>query len=381
MNDSFLSQEEIDSLLKKNNEVNNSNELNDSSKDILGEVGNISMSTAATTLSTILNRKVEITTPRVNVTPFKEFIDRFEAPYVLLQVQFEEGLNGTNAMMISLKDAAIIANVMMGGDGSNPNMDLSDIELSAVSESMNQMIGSASTAISQMLGKFIDIKPPLVQVLSEEKPTELQGMDSEASIVHINFDLKIEDLIDSEIMQIFAVEAADEIVNTMMGGLSPEEETKEVVQEEPVQAQPVVETAVPVSTPQAQPNQADQLIERRQEELDYRKHDDSNVFVQKPEFSDLKKTRTTSSGQNIDLILDVALELSVVLGKTKASIKNILDLEPGSIVELDKFAEEPLEIYANGKLIAYGEVVVIEEKFGVRVNSIISPKDRVNSLK
>ena len=375
MSESFLSQEEIDSLLKKNNDVNNDNILNDSAIDVLGEVGNISMSTAATTLSTILNKKVDITTPRVNVTPFQNFIDKFKAPYVLLQVQFEEGLNGTNAMMISMKDASIIANVMMGGDGTNPNPDLSEIELSAVSEAMNQMIGSASTSISQLLGRTIDIRPPLVQVLNESEAVNLQGMSTEESIVHINFDMKIESLIDSEIMQIFTLQAANEIVDKMLGDIG----TAEPQLEKPVQTQQQPENTAPRA-------QADQLMEQQGQQLinenqEYIPTEDSNVYIKKPEFSPLQKVRTTSTGQNIDLILDVPLELSVVLGKTKRTVKDILDLEPGSIVELDKYAEEPLEVFANGKLIAHGEVVVIEESFGIRINNIISAKERVESLK
>ena len=194
MGDNFLSQEEIDSLLKKSMEVDNMEEekgISDEEKDIMGEVGNISMSTAATALSTLLNKAVNITTPQVLTTTFKELVAEFETPYILLQVQFESGLRGTNVLLMNIRDASIIANLMMGGDGSNPNEELSEIELSAVSEAMNQMIGSASTAISTMLSRPVDIDPPFTQIWNSGDEMSLQGIANDTKIVRISFRLNI----------------------------------------------------------------------------------------------------------------------------------------------------------------------------------------------
>lgn len=376
MSDKFLSQEEIDSLLQKNQDINEDvqEDLSDSEKDILGEVGNISMSTAATTLSTLLNRQVDITTPRVQVTTFDKILETSQIPYVILQVQFEDGLHGTNVLMMSIKDASIIANLMMGGDGTEFNEEtLSELELSAVSETMNQMIGSASTAVSTMLGKRIDIDPPLTQVGDQENKIQIKGLPGDAPLGCIVFKMTIGNLIDSEIMQLYELKTAKEIANTMIGSISSEEEkqTDEKV------AEPS-ETADFSQTAASQEKAETKTVEVQREAP---KVSQENIEVQRPEFVPLKETRTNTQSRNIDLILDVPLNMSVILGRTQRSIKDVLSLEPGSIVELDKYAEEPLEIYVNGKLIAEGEVVVLDEKFGIRINSIVSTKERVETLK
>jgi len=362
--DNFLSQEEIDSLLRKSMEVDGleeskTEEISLEEKDVMGEVGNISMSTAATALSTLLNKKVNITTPKVITTTFKELAANFETPYILLQVQFEKGLHGTNILLMNIKDASIIANLMMGGDGSNPNEELSEIELSAVSEAMNQMIGSASTAISTMLSRPVDIDPPFTQIWDNSEEMSLQGISNDTKIVRISFQLTIEDLIDSEIMQVYTLETTKGIAEIMLGGISavePENEVENTYHEEP----------------EREAFFEDEVLEMQSPE--------EEVRIQKPVFSELKEQPRQRSPRNIDLILDVPLELSVVLGKTKKSIRDILALEPGSIIELNKLAEEPLEIYVNGKHTAQGEVVVVDEKFGIRITNILSAEDRVRKL-
>lgn len=367
MSDKFLSQEEIDSLLRKNNSINNVNDIDDLSsqeKDILGEVGNISMSTSATTLSTLLNRSVDITTPRVSITTFNDVVSSFELPYVILQVQFDEGLHGTNVLLMSIKDASIISNLMMGGDGTTFNEEtLSELELSAVSEAMNQMIGSASTAVATMLSRKVDIDPPLTQIGNHDEPIQIKGIEGDTNIACIVFRLTIGDLVDSEIMQLYTLNTAREISDIMMGSINTSPAPK------------------PTNAPQRQEvfqeDEIDLEIPRQEEKREYEK----KVQVQQPEFVPLKEKSIHTQSRNIDLILDVPLELSAILGRTKKSIKEVLSLEPGSIVELNKYAEEPLDIYVNGKLIAQGEVVVLEEKFGIRINSIVSAKERVETLK
>lgn len=376
MSEGFLSQEEIDSLLKMNEEVNKpaaQPAFGDTERDILGEVGNITMSTSATTLSTLLNRQVDITTPRVHVTTVAQLLESFASPYIILQVQFEEGLHGTNVLIMGIKDASIIANLMMGGDGSNYNTEsLSELELSAISEAMNQMIGSASTAVSTMLGKKVDIDPPITQIWDNKERSEFKGIDSNQDVVNIVFKLTIEGLVDSEIMQLYEFETAREIVDTMLGGLNA---TPQKPKEAPVEQPKAVQAEKPVEPqPQAEPPRQEPRYEAPAEY-------ERTVQVHKPEFVPFNETPRQNQPRNIDLILDVPMEMSVVLGQAQRSIKQILALEPGSIVELNKYAEEPLDIYVNGKLIGQGEVVVVDEKFGIRVNSIVSARERAETLK
>lgn len=335
------------------------NDINPEEKDIMGEVGNISMSTAATTLSTLLGKTVHITTPQIQVTTFDDLEEGFTTPYVLLEVSFQEGLHGTNALLMSAKDASVIANVMMGGDGSALNAVLSEIELSAVSEAMNQMIGSASTTISTLLERPVKINPPVTRIWEKGKEVQPFGISGEEVVVKIAFRLAIEGLIDSEIMQLYTMETTREISRAMAAGLNQNEEEEPAYAREPAASQSGL-----------------LFEEERREERML----GEGVRIQKPVYAQLAKQQRHRAPRNIDLILDVPLELSVVLGRTQKSIKDILAFEPGSIIELNKLAEEPLEIYVNGKHTAQGEVVVVDEKFGIRITNILSPAERVQKL-
>ncbi len=216
MSNKFLSQDEIDALLKMNDDISETEKIDDVARDVLGEVGNISMSNAATALSTLLNRKVNITTPKVDIVPINHITENFEMPYVLLQIRFDEGFVGSNALLMDIKDASIISSILMGGDGSNPNEELSEIELSAVSEVMNQMIGSASTALATMFDKRVNISPPIVKIIGHNEDLEIEGLKND-EVVRIAFRMTIDDLIDSEIMQLYSMETAEQIISQMMG--------------------------------------------------------------------------------------------------------------------------------------------------------------------
>ena len=355
MSENFLSQDEIDALLGKNSKKDEFL-LGEVEKDIIGEVGNISMSTAATTLSSILNQKVMITTPRVSWIQFKQIVNEMDIPKVVAGIEFKAGLDGGNMLMMDVPDAVIIADLMMGGDGRVEKKELTELELSAVAEAMNQMIGSASTAMATMFGREIDIQPPNVQLwntINSEMPTFMKPDDY---ICKIAFDLNVEGLIKSEIMQIFTKDTVQKIAEIMMGDTAEVVEVpkeKEVVQKEVKEEVKAKEPEVPTE----------------------------KVVVQKPVFTQLTPNSEPKTQRNLDLIMDVPLEFSVVLGKTKKTIKEVLTFNNGSVVELNKLADEPLEIYVNGKLIAHGEVVVINENFGIRITNILSKEQRVQNLK
>lgn len=362
MNDNFLSQEEIDALLGKETKENEY-VLGDLEKDILGEVGNISMSTAATTLSSILNHQVNITTPRVSWIPVEQIREECQVPKVVATIEFKTGINGNNLLMMDVRDASIIADLMMGGDGSNTLEELDELQLSAVSEAMNQMIGSASTSMATMFGREVDILPPEVAVWKSSTEKLPDNFTQDDHICKIAFDLTVEGLIQSEIMQVYTQESVEEIVALMTGESEEEAVILEAeVEPEPEPVVPQAEPEVPAAEPQAAPAQ--------------------KVTVAKPSFPALDPNEGESSRpRNLDLIMDVPLEFSVVLGKTRKSIKDVLSFNNGSVVELNKLADEPLEIYVNGKLIAHGEVVIINENFGIRITKILSKEQRVERLR
>lgn len=358
MNDGILTQEEINALI---NGIPKPCPLSDEDKDLLGEIGNISMGSASTALSTIVNKMVNITTPKVSVTTLEEVKKTFEVPNVVLEVMYTKGLKGVNLLLVKMPDAGVIADLMMGGDGSRKVESLSELELSAVSEAMNQMIGSSATSLSTMLGFPINISPPTAMIWDNKSNKLSSAVSDTEPIVKIAFRLTIGDLVDSEIMLLLLADTAKAIVEKMTvkgyEGASP----KSDFEVEPINTEPSAE------------------MEPVQEEHMEQPPAENEVNVQKAQFTPLEDM-SSGGRQNIDLILDVPLQISVVLGRTKKSIKEILELSTGSLVELDKLTEEPVEILVNGKKVALGEVVVIDEHFGVRIVSIVSNTEKVKSL-
>lgn len=397
MSNGFLSQDEINSLL--NGELNNDNEvenneelLSDLEKDLLGEVGNISMGSASTALYQLLNQKVNITTPVVTVTTIKQIKENFDVPNIILDVEYVEGISGRNMLMMKISDAAVIANCMMGGDGKIESDELSEIEISAVQEAMNQMIGSAATSMATMFGRRVDISPPQSTLWESKEQSLSNDIEEEEKVVRISFDLEVGDVLKSSIMQILPLNTAKKIVSIMMGENQVQASAETFVNEpaptptpasthtmasssqptyeapvhgQPAYQQPVYESPINYAAPMSHTQPMMQ----------------PSVEVQKANFAPLGTEHVRKSHDNIDLILDVALDISVVLGRTKKSIRDILNLGNGSLIELNRLADEPVEVLVNGKVIAEGEVVVIDENFGVRINNIVSGADRIKSLR
>ena len=384
MSDDLISQEEIDALLNgggdstaaadapadnpapaEGSPSQEGDALTDMERDALGEIGNISMGSAATTLSVLLGHKVSITTPTVSVDTLASIKDQYPMPYLIVEVGYTVGIDGNNVLAIQAQD-------MMGGDGTNPTQELNEIHMSAVGESMNQMMGSVATSLSTMFNKKIDISPPKVNMIdlgSEDKVTEI--VSAEDPIAKISFRMEVDGLIDSEIMQILPIPVAQEMVGYLLNN--------EAEEEEPM---PAPTPAAPAPTPAAAapPPAAPMMGAAPAYGAPPTPHVASNVPVQPAMFAPLSTAPVQVNDANIGLILDVPLQVTVELGRTKKTIKDILELTNGSIVELDKLAGEPVDIMVNGKFLAKGEVVVIDENFGVRITDIVSPAERAQQL-
>lgn len=387
MDNGFLSQEEINALLAgevdgadnsgEEQKSNENEDLTEIEKDILGEIGNISMGSASTALSTIIGQTVNITTPTVAITTLNELQKTFEVPNIALDVQYVSGIDGGNLFVMKITDAAVIANLMMGGNGvlENTVEELSEIEISAVSEAMNQMIGSAATSMATMFAREVNISPPTSGIWDEDTQQLSQVIDKDQPIIRVAFNMTIGELVDSKIMQVLPMKTARTIINIMMGEDSgAEEPTTAEEYIEPIQQAPVEEKTIEQQVEYREPQNVQSTYEIPNN------IDTSPVNVKQANFAPLQSTGTQDMPRNIDLILDVPLDISVVLGRTKKNIKDILELGVGSLIELDKLAEEPVEILVNGKKVALGEVVVVDENFGVRITSIISSEDRVRTL-
>ncbi|WP_096189117.1 flagellar motor switch phosphatase FliY [Evansella halocellulosilytica] len=400
MNDDMLSQEEINALLNGMDEDDSAgnetssdliveNYLSGIEQDALGEIGNISFGSAATALSTLLNQKVDITTPRVSVVKHDELEKEFPQPHVAVSVQYTEGFQGKNLLVIKSRDAAVIADLMLGNDGSNVNEELGEMELSAVQEAMNQMMGSASTSMSTIFNKRVDISPPDIDALNLQEDPDGVDIPDDDILIRISFDLKVGSLIDSKIMQLVTVNFAKTMVEQLMNPEEGVQENQSLDSHEKETAPHSQQTQEAVSSESnedrlAQQGGASQLQERNQPQhlSSGPKQSERSANVQPAEFSNFDTPSLTGSEvKNLDMLLDIPLEVTVELGRTKRSIKDILELSQGSIIELDKLAGEPIDILVNQRLIAKGEVVVIDENFGVRLTDIVSPKDRLKKLR
>ncbi len=370
--------------------------LDDMEKDALGEIGNISFGSSATALSALLGQKVDITTPTISVVDKEALEEEFIHPYVAIKVDYTVGLSGMNLLVIKQSDAAIIADLMLGGDGLNPNMDLGEIHLSAVQEAMNQMMGSAATSMSTLFNKKVDISPPTIDLMDvlEDKGRDLIPEDD--LLIKVSFALKVGDLIDSNIMQLLPLGFGKKLVASLMGGDAEEETAAVAEMTRPIEQQPLQ---------YQQPAQQQQVQQQSYEQNGYgqgmqqpaydaqygqpapqqqmqMRPQQPQVQVQQAQFANFESpSLNKSESNNLNMLLDIPLQVTVELGRTKRSVKEILEMSSGSIIELDKLAGEPVDILVNNRHIAKGEVVVIDENFGVRITDILSQAERLNNLR
>ncbi|HBZ63067.1 MAG TPA: flagellar motor switch phosphatase FliY, partial [Lachnospiraceae bacterium] len=402
--DGMLSQEEINALLggmgddaaedtsdaakEQETTAASSNErLSPEESDALGEIANISMGTAATTLSILVNNRVEITTPKLSYVTMDDLKEQNPAPCVFIYISYRTGLEGKNILVLKEHDVKVITDLMMGGDGTNTDAELTDLHLSAISEAMNQMMGSAATSMSSMISEKVDISPPSstrVDLTSSMMEDDLKDMVGQ-TFVQVSFRMTIGDLVDSEIMQLYPFDFAKLIYTrfrSTMEGAPGESQPVEAEQNSIPAAQPEPVAAPapqPEPMPAAQQQMDPQMASMQQQPMMGMQQPMNgampmyampaqNVPIQPAQFQSFVPSQDLSgiAPENIDLIMDVPLEVTVELGRTSKSIKEILDFSPGTIIELDKLAGEPIDVLVNGKFVAKGEVVVIEESFGIR---------------
>ncbi len=338
------------------------------------------MGTAATTLFSLVNRKVEISTPVVSFANWEDVVENYEKPCVFIRIAYTVGLDGSNLLVLKEDDVKVITDLMMGGDGTNIDGEISELHLSAISEAMNQMMGSSATSLSSMLNKTIDISPPVADLIDLSETMDESAIDEflSGTFVRITFRMEIGDLVDSEIMQLYPVSFAKEMCRSISRNMEMDSESiaEEYAKSEaaPAAPQPQMQQqaqAQPMMNQQTEQRMVNQQM-MNQQMTNQQFMNQQPVNVQPAQFQTFTGEFSGNFPQeNIDLIMDVPLEVTVELGRTSRSIKEILDFTPGTIIELDKVAGEPIDILVNGKYVARGEVVVIEESFGVRITEIV----------
>lgn len=404
--DGMLSQEEINALLGgadsepdadaaasagadvSSASANSEERLSPEEGDALGEIANISMGTAATTLSVLLNNRVEITTPALSYVTVDDLKERNQAPCVFVYIAYRTGLEGRNVLVLKERDVKIITDLMMGGDGTNTDVELSDLHLSAISEAMNQMMGSSATSMSTMINEMVDISPPTSIRVDFDDDAGLQDVLSDMIgnlYAQVSFKMVIGDLIDSEIIQLYPIPFARMVYERFKDTMQDEEAEpapQPAAAPQPQASQPAAQAAPQPAAAQAapQPQPAmQQPMMGMQQPMGAMQGGmpmygmPQDLSIQPAQFQSFMPMQNLDgiAPENIDLIMDVPLEVTVELGRTSKSIKEILDFSPGTIIELDKLAGEPIDVLVNGKFVAKGEVVVIEENFGIRVTEII----------
>ncbi|MCL2082099.1 MAG: flagellar motor switch phosphatase FliY [Oscillospiraceae bacterium] len=341
--------------------------------DAIGEIGNIVMGTAATTLFSLLNNKVDITTPRVMITTMRKLAEQYTRPFISVEVQYTAGLEGTNCLFLHEKDAKVITDIMMGGDGTNVGGEFSEMHLSCISEVMNQMVGSSSTSLSQMVGTPIDISPPKSIQITFDDANLTPFKNPDEPIVKASFAMEVEGLINSEIMQVMPIPFARDMVGRLM---KMQRETSGTA---PAAGQP----AAPAPAPSPPPASAAPPAREGAGAYAYQPPAPQNrqpMDVRPAQFTDFAgDPSSVITGENLDMLMDVPLSISVELGKSRKFIKEILDFNVGTIVVLDKMAGDLVDVVVNGKLIAQGEVVVIDDSYGCRITDVVSPSKRIDS--
>ena len=390
--DGVLSQEEISALLNDNSsmdavtEAEGLEQLTPEEIDAIGEISNISMGTAATTLFSLVNRKVDISTPVVTFATWDDIVEAYERPCVFIRIAYTVGLDGSNLLVLKEHDVKIITDLMMGGDGTNLDGELGELHLSAISEAMNQMMGSAATSLSSMLNKMIDISPPSADLVDLKDTLNGEEIDEflASRFVKISFKMEIGDLVNSEIMQLyrfsFAKEMCSGVTSTMEADISASPEPAPAPQPAPAPApqpapmpqQPMPQQAMPQQPVMGMPMMGQPMMGMPMGDMS-QMYAQQPVNVQPAQFQAFSGDfNPITQQENIGLIMDVPLDVTVELGRTSKSIHDILEFAPGTIIELNKIAGEPIDVLVNGKYVAKGEVVVLEESFGVRITEIIN---------
>lgn len=375
-------------------------EFTDLQKDAIGEILNISMGSAATAASELLNAKVWITTPRVNVLTAQEVeYDRLE-PAVCVKIQYVQGLSGSNLMVWKQDDVQLILNQLMGQPlVVSPDFEFDEMNISAVSEVMNQMMGAGATALSNFLGFPIDISTPQPIIMDEVNSMQIREFEPDDEVIAVNFDLTIDGVIKSEFVSVMDTNLAASIANKM---LNPDGDSEEA-------AAPAAETPAPAPVPTPAPAPAAPAPEmggqpmpmpmpgapdgaypypqqpmygygypaQQMPQYGYPAPPAQPINIQNAQLHRFDNPTVPLSGEqkdNLQLLMDVPLQISVEIGTARRKVKDILDFTQGTIIELERQAGAPVDIVVNGNLVARGDVVVIDDNFAVRITEIIKSK-------
>ncbi len=431
--------------------------------DALGEILNISLGSSATSVSQLLGQPVSITTPVVNLVETKDFDIHLYEPAIGVDVKYTEGLSGSNILILKRDDVRTIVGLLLQTDFSGKEFELDEMNIGAICEVMNQMMGAAATALSQFLNKTVNISPPSSFDIASTDEFKKKYLQEDKNIIAVQFDLKIGSLVNSKFINIMRVNLAKELVSSFgvteddmtdvptqpsapaqqvpPQAAQPSAPTQQVppqvaqpsapvqqvppqaaqpsapaqqvppqaaqpsapTQQVPPQAQQVPPQAAQPSAPTQQvppqaaqypapaqqvppqaaqypapaqqvPPQAAQYPAPAQQVPQQQNYCVSNAVYQNFDKGGAGKGAklTKNESENLNLMMSVPLQVSVEIGRTTKKIKEILDFSSGTIVELNRQAGSQVDVYVNGKAIARGNVVVVDDNYGVRITEVMN---------
>lgn len=373
----MLTQSEIDALLgAQNPESNNVQTLTDSDMEILEQIGQESMELMANTLQVLLNKSIFIGGQSVSKTLLSDIKRTFETPHIGTLIEFTAGLVGSNILILSNDDVKAISDLMMGGDGQPENNSLTELDRSAIGEAMNQAVGNVSNLYYRVLGEKVDINTPKIfdldvgneQFTSKSPLMSNMGMNKDSEVIVLEYDFKIGDIVNSKIVSILNLEFAIKLKNKY----KPRSDMKNQINSEPV-----IEEKTAEPTPKREYQRQATENHTSSTYVNKKPNNNRDVNIKSVEFQSFDPTEILQQKENIDIIMDVPLEVTVEMGRTSKKIEEILEFSPGTIIELNKLAGDPIDIVVNGKFVAKGEVVVIDENYGIRITDIINKSKRI----
>lgn len=391
-------------------------------KDTIGEILNISMGTAATTISTLLDKRVIITTPVVSIIKINDLEINSLEPAIGIQIEYIEGLSGSNIMIMKVSDIKEMVKILLSSSGQDEIDDeLDDMQISIIGEIMNQMMGSSCTALASFLEKNINISTPKTFMVDEIQSV-FSRLNTDEYIVVVKFCLYVGDTINSEFITVLPIQFANELINIAFNikeqaNINNSTKAKETTESEDdnetkiekveseeideinqskdikeIKEKPIIseKDEISSSNKKKSPKSHENNIPNKKLSENTQNEKSSQVVAQPLKFNsfdddedaedDYFGSKFDSNNSNFNLLLNVPLEVTVEIGRKKQPIKEILEIRQGSIIELDKQACDPVDIMVNGQLIAKGDVVVIDENFGVRITEIISGNELVNKF-
>ena len=396
--------------------------------DAIGEIFNISLGSSATAVSNMLARRVDITTPTVTVVSANEFSIDNVKPAIGVKIDYVAGLNGSNIMLLKRQDVRAIVDILMGMETKDEDFEINELNLSAISEVMNQMMGAASTAMSDFLGEMVNISTPEAFEIQSVNELIDKYFPSEGTLVVVRFQFTIEDAVESEFMSTLTVDLVREMLKGF--GISGADvgddssQTQGVQISQPDQAatqpqiavqpeQPTIQTPQQQpAAPQQQPQMQQPVIGQQQTQMPQmpqmpqmqmtpdmqqqyaamnqgmmyppypyppmyymQQPEPKTIQTSAPSMPKLEKTNNLNEEQagNLDLLMSVPVDISVEIGRTRRRVKDILNYTKGSLIVLDRLAGDRADLYVNGKCIAKGDIVVVDDSFGLRIAEIIEP--------